>query len=34
LKGDLDDALRLDPERVLYEIMNPNGKLWPRLQSD
>jgi len=34
LKGDLDDALRLDPERVLYEIMNPNGKLCPRLQSD
>jgi predicted RNase H-like nuclease (RuvC/YqgF family) len=31
LKGDLDDVLSLDATRILFEIMNPNGKLQPRL---
>jgi len=31
LDGELDDVLRLDAKRVVYEIMSPRGKLWRRV---
>jgi hypothetical protein len=34
LNGDLDDILRMDAKRVVYEIMSSKGKLWPRVQPD